>query len=437
MRADYDVIIVGGGFAGVVAGREARRAGLDCVILEARDRLGGRTWYSQLGDHKVELGGAWIHWIQPHVWAEVTRYGLDVVESSGLAAPGQCVWLAGGQRKAGGPEELFALLAEGAARFCQGVDQVLPRPYEPLFAEGLAELDRLSVQDRLNSLELSAEQRDVLSGFWATACHAPCAEAGLVTMFRWWALGQRDLALLMDAIGRYKLRDGTKSLLEAMIADGQPEVRLATRVRLVEQDADQIRVTTESGESLSAQVAVIAVPLNVLAAITFAPPLSQGKQEAGRERQASRGLKVMALARGVPNDFFGIAPDSHPLTFLGADRQEPDGVVMVGFGPDAQAFDVNDGQAVQEVLQQFLPEAEVVAAKGHDWTADPFAGGTWSVFRPHQLTRYLRELQRPEGRLFFAGSDVASGWNGFIDGAIETGLRVGQKVVQRMRSATP
>ena len=116
MRADYDAIIIGGGFAGVTAAREVRKAGLRCVILDARDRLGGRTWYAELAGHPVELGGAWIHWIQPHVWAEVTRYGLAVVESPGLAAPGHCAWLTGGQRKTGSPEELFRLLAEGAAR---------------------------------------------------------------------------------------------------------------------------------------------------------------------------------------------------------------------------------------------------------------------------------------------------------------------------------
>jgi monoamine oxidase len=438
MHTDYEVIIIGGGFAGVTAAREVRKAGLRCVILDARDRLGGRTWYSEMAGHTVELGGTWVHWIQPHVWAEVTRYGLEVVESLGLAAPGHCVWLTtGGQRKTGSPEELFGLLAEGAARFCDEVEHVLPRPYEPLFAEGVTELDRLSVQDRLNSLELSGEQRDLLSGLWASACHAPCAEGGLATMFRWWALGQRNFALMMDAIARYKLREGTKSLLAAMLADGQPEVRLSTPVSRVEQEAEHVRITTHSGESLSAQAAVIAIPLNVLAAITFAPPLSAGKQAAAQERQASRGLKMLALVRGVPNDFFGIAPDSHPLTFLGSEREEPDGVLMVGFGPDAQAFDVNDRQAVQQVIRQFLPEAEVVAVKGHDWASDPLAGGTWSVFRPQQLTRYLRELQRPEGRMFFAGSDVANGWNGFIDGAIETGLRVGREVVHLVRSSTP
>ena len=64
------------------------------------------------------------------------------------------------------------------------------------------------------------------------------------------------------------------------------------------------------------------------------------------------------------------------MTFLVSEREEPDGVLMVGFGPDAQALDENDRQAVQQVIQQFLPEAEVIAVKGHDWTADPLAGGT-------------------------------------------------------------
>ena len=56
MRTDYDVIIIGGGFAGVTAAREASKAGLQCVVLDARDRLGGRTWYSEMAGHTVELG---------------------------------------------------------------------------------------------------------------------------------------------------------------------------------------------------------------------------------------------------------------------------------------------------------------------------------------------------------------------------------------------
>lgn len=434
MRGNYDVIVIGGGFAGVTAAREVRRAGLECVILEARDRVGGRTWYSDVAGHKTELGGTWIHWIQPHVWAEISRYGLTVTESPGLAAPGHCVWFTAGQRKTGPVEELLEQIAKGAARFCYDVERVLPRPYEPLFADGVFEIDHLSVQDRLDSLGLPTEQKDLLSGFWSAACQAPCSEAGLVTMLRWWALGQRDFTLMLDAMARYKLSNGTKGLLDAMIEEARAEVRLSTPVDLVEHDADHVRITTANGESLSARAAIIATPLNVLGAITFAPALSAGKQAATQEGQASHGLKVVALVRGVPPDFLGLAPDSYPLTYLGSEREESDGVLMVGFGPNAQAFDVTDRRAVQEVIREFLPDAEVVAANGHDWTNDPLAGGTWSVYRPAQLTRYLRELQRPEGRLFVAGSDVASGWNGFIDGAIESGLRAGRQAVRLVDS---
>ena len=66
-------------------------------------------------------------------------------------------------------------------------------------------------------------------------------------------------------------------------------------------------------------------------------------------------------------------------------------------------------------MRRILPGAEVQWAVGYDWNADPYSRGTWCVFRPGQLTRYLRELQRPEGRVFYASGDNANGCRGFID----------------------
>src|SRR4051794_19731518 len=80
-----DVVVIGGGLAGLTAARELQSAGLRTVVVEARDRLGGRTWTEQYESKSVELGGAWVHWHQPHVWAELNRYGLTLVES-GVAA---------------------------------------------------------------------------------------------------------------------------------------------------------------------------------------------------------------------------------------------------------------------------------------------------------------------------------------------------------------
>jgi pseudooxynicotine oxidase len=70
------VVIVGGGFAGVTAARELTMRGHSAVLVEARDRLGGRTRADYDG-HAMELGGTWVHPLQPQVWAEISRYGVE------------------------------------------------------------------------------------------------------------------------------------------------------------------------------------------------------------------------------------------------------------------------------------------------------------------------------------------------------------------------
>lgn len=69
----HDVIVVGGGFAGVTAAREVALRGRSVLLLEARDRLGGRTWSADWEGTSIEYGGAWVHWHQPHTWSEITR----------------------------------------------------------------------------------------------------------------------------------------------------------------------------------------------------------------------------------------------------------------------------------------------------------------------------------------------------------------------------
>ena len=78
MSEAYDVVVVGGGFAGVTAAREAALRGRRTLLLEARDRLGGRTWSADWDGFRIEYGGAWVHWHQPHTFSEITRAGLAV-----------------------------------------------------------------------------------------------------------------------------------------------------------------------------------------------------------------------------------------------------------------------------------------------------------------------------------------------------------------------
>jgi lysyl oxidase-like protein 2/3/4 len=68
---------------------------------------------------------------------------------------------------------------------------------------------------------------------------------------------------------------------------------------------------------------------------------------------------------------------------------------------------------------------------------DPLAKGTWSCWGPNSMTKWLKELQKPDGRIFFASADWADGWRGFIDGAIERGAVAGRKVEEMLGSDSP
>ena len=115
MAAMYDVVVIGGGFAGVTAARELRWRGYRVLILEGRDRLGGRTWTSEFAGQPVEMGGTWVHWFQPHVWAEITRYGLQITESP--RADEQRVWIAAGTLHHAPAQTFYPLLNEATGRF--------------------------------------------------------------------------------------------------------------------------------------------------------------------------------------------------------------------------------------------------------------------------------------------------------------------------------
>ena len=72
-------------------------------------------------------------------------------------------------------------------------------------------------------------------------------------------------------------------------------------------------------------------------------------------------------------------------------------------------------------MHEFLPDVSVLQSDTHDWNRDEFSQGTWMAYRPGQVMRYASGIQETEGRLVFAGSDLANGWAGWIDGAIESG----------------
>jgi monoamine oxidase len=415
VQAAYDVIVIGGGFCGVTAARECARAGLRTLVLEARERLGGRTHTVLWNGAVTELGGTWIHWTQPYVWAEIERYGLALADSS---LPVELRSRRGNGDIA--PVDFVHELLPAVAQYFGMSRQMFPRPYAP-FDSGLAEQhDRVTAAEPLARIE-DPGVRDFLDGFIATCVGNRASEAAWVEMVRWHALSGHNYFDHVEALGRYRLRDGTKALIDAMLADGKPELRLGAAVASVQQDGERVTLTTRSGEQLTGRAVISTLPLNVLRDVVWQPALDPCKLEASTQRHAGASTKVHALIEGE-HRVSCLAPSDHPLNSLLTAHVGEGRTHLIGFGPSAELLDVGDRQQIERAVRTLLPDAKLVDSKAWDWNADEFARGTWCTLRPGQYSRNLAALQRPAGRVLFASADWANGWRGNIDGAIEQGL---------------
>jgi monoamine oxidase len=423
MAERYDVIVVGGGFAGVTAARECALRNRRTLLLEARDRLGGRTWSASWNGFAIEYGGGWVHWHQPHTFSELTRAGLAVAVSGDA---GRAHWHVGAERRTGTIEERDAIARRGWDRFVDGAREALPQPHAPLTALGqLARFDRLTIAERIEQLDLDAEERDVLAAELESVAHGPLTEAGAASILRWHALSGYSLELAQFTGGRVTIVEGTGALLAAIAGAADFDARLATPVATVSSGDGQVEVRTRDGEAFTAGAVIVAVALNALGGIEFSPELPDDKRQAIELGQASRGIKIMIHARGE-EVFQNAIRFRHPFGYLSSESLVGDGTqLMIGFGGDADLCDAGDLPAVQGQLDEILPGHEVLDATAHDWMADEFSAGTWAIHRPGWYEQHHAAMRRPEGTVILAGSDLADGWAGFIDGAIESGLRAG------------
>ncbi|WIG57506.1 MAG: hypothetical protein OJF49_000250 [Ktedonobacterales bacterium] len=414
----HDVLVIGGGFAGVAAARALSEQGRSVALLEARDRLGGRTWYRPFAgtQHSVEIGGQWIapRW-QPHIAAEIARYRLPI---SHIVDPTAYVSLVGGQRLTSAlpvpPDEVFDLerVMHAAITAAKRLDADAPLVNPP------ADLDT-PFTDFIAPLSLPPATHDYITAFVANMFGCAAAEVSTLSVLSW--VAAYNYSAIAVYLGESEMfAQGTSSAIAAMLRDSTAALYTSTPVRAVTQDAQGVTATTHDGETFTASAAVIAVPLNCLANIEFSPPLSDAKRTAAAERHAGHMAKVWALVHGVPETFYG-AGHGPGMIWLATHAVLPEGNLMVGFGHDPDALDTTSLPAVQRAISAFAPTAEVLAIDAHDWCTDPYALGTWVAYRPGQLTRFGSALRAPEGRLAFATSDIATRWAGWMEGALISG----------------
>jgi monoamine oxidase len=431
MSRSVDVVVIGGGFAGITAARDLKQRGFDVLLLEARDRLGGRTWHKEVNGFPVELGGTWIHWTQPFVWAEKERYGLEIQETPGCAAERIAIKI---------DDQVHDLQDDQLAEFVEGFHQffaeskaVWELPYNSQHTrEAIVGCDALTVADRLAALQLTPLQRTAVGGMLEILSMNQPANASYVEMMRCWSLTGWNYELFNDTAARYKFTDGTGALVNAIVEDGGFEVALNTSVASVQQTPNGVSVTTTNGEVVNAKRAVVTVPLNVLNSVAFDPPLSSVKQEASELKHVGGGYKVFFEVDGDPGAVMTLSRSTNsPLIGSFTYKRGQQHSVLAGFSLEPGALEKPLSEW-QTVLEEFLPGVRLLSTFGHDWGGDALSQGSWCTYRPGTFGRFVDELPRPEGHLVFASGDTSEGWRGFIEGAIASGSKAAVAIAKSL-----
>jgi hypothetical protein len=404
-QPDADVVVVGAGLAGLRAARDLAEAGLRVIVLEARDRVGGRGWTSTFPGTElpVELGGSWYTVEQTEVIAEVERYGLPVRTFEPLTSTR---WLLDGQLRFDAPfdtDDADSLAAWG--RVQADVDAMASGQDLPRF--------RASLDAYLAEVDATPAVRDLLYGWWSiTGGGDPargCVEGVLGAAHDEGAIG--DMGYL-----RHAPATGWSALAAALAATPGVEVRLSTVVTGV----------------VRARAAVVAVPANVLPDLTFDPPVPEATRE-GFGASSGKAFKVWLLTRGVPLRSLAFGR-GFGLNWLYGDREHGEQTLVVGFGWPVDGFDPTSTEDLQRALRAFHPDAELVAHTTHDWIGDPASRSTW-VNTPADRPEVLRDDRFPPfGRVAFATSDFAAREAGWFEGALVSGAAAAQALLPKERA---
>ena len=433
--------VIGAGLAGLTTAIALSAAGADVTVFEARNRVGGRLVSAPCPAGvtpalALDLGAQWVGPGQTRMLGLIKELDLHLVTAE---KPGSALWGVGGELVQGRaslpplpPLAMAEVLANAklAALMSKWIS-----PESPWTSRRAARWDRISVHKWISRHLRTAPARELAAMMIrANAALEPSETSLLGILFDLRSVGPARNLITAEA---FRVREGTHEIARRLAEQLTGKIRFGEPVRALVQDNSGVTVETDNG-ALRCRRAAVCVPPPVARKISFAPALPDARARllAGVEMGAT--VKFHALynrpfwrQRGLS----GQAMSSTGAVGLTYDNSPDDGSgpgVLVGFAVGEAARDLGRlaaDEQTKEILTSlsrfFGPEGaapESIALQ--DWGAEEWTGGCYAGHFPvGGWTSYGHAFREPCGRIHWAGTETASEWHGYMEGAVLSGDR--------------
>jgi monoamine oxidase len=441
-----DVIVVGAGFAGLAAAKALRAAGVEPLVLEARDRVGGRTCPGSIAGLTIDLGGMWVGPTQTTLDALAREYGVETYPQyiTGKSA----IELNGKWRSSEG-EDYGALLslpvkldvAQLVYRLTALSDSINPdSPWTHPKAEAF---DAMTLQTWLDAHTHTEGARSfMVSLIRAVFCAEPADLSFLFCLFYLRSGGNLEELTTVRKGAQQRLFVGGVHQLSQRMADQLGErVLLNSPVTDIEQDAGGVTVTCPDS-TFKAKVLIVAIAPALAGKISYSPLLPHKRDALTQRMPMGSAIKVW-IAYASPfwraHGFSGLY-SSDTAAFGPAFDVTPPGTssgIIAGFFDaknsvewSARSSEQRRAEVIRCLTAAFGPQAQSpLEYVEKNWTEERYSLGCYTgTLGPGALTQFGPTLREPVERIFFAGTESSPIWAGYIEGALRSGARAAAEV---------
>jgi monoamine oxidase len=445
---DSDILIIGAGTAGLSAAYALKKRGASVLVLEAHDHVGGRTWTGQLEGAEVDWGGEWIGKGQPRIYALIKELGLrtfptfdtgkKILELRGRLSTytGTIPWMA--------PWKLLQIQVAiwVVDALANRLDRALPWNYKQA-----PEWDAKTLESLRRRIMWSAEARATMDAAIRTILGSESGDLSLLHMLAYVrSAGSMNNLISTEAGFQHdRIAGGAQAISLALAkAIGEDRVHLCQPVSAISQDASGVTATSASGQTYRAKRAIVAVPVPLGSRIEFSPRLPALRQQLMQRAYMGGAVKCFVRYEKAfwrEKGFSGEAACGDGPISVTFDQCSEDGktACMLAFvgGKYARTWhryapDERKEIIVAKLAKYFGPEARKPLAYAElDWCGEQFSGGApIAIFPTGTLSTHGAALREPIGRIHWAGTETARQCMGFIEGAVESGQRAADEVLQ-------